>query len=88
MNEPGNSGLAEVHGGFAPVIVALTETEMESTTAGLNSSDAIGVGALAVGISLGLLCAPLGAGLLICYAAGALGVVGDGYIAYGLAASQ
>ena len=69
-------------------VALLSDGELEATLGGINSGDAISAGGIAVGVALCILFAPVGAGVLMCCAAGALGLAGDTYIGYGLANSQ
>ena len=69
-------------------VAVLSEKELEATLGGVNSSDAVQIGGIAVGVALCILLTPVGAGILMCCMAGAIGLVGDGYVAYGLANSQ
>ena len=69
-------------------VISLSEVELESTLGGVNGSDAIAVGGIAIGVALCILLTPVGAGVLMCCAAGALGVAGDAYVGYGLVNSQ
>jgi len=69
-------------------MTVLSDKELEATLGGINSSDAIAVGGIAVGVALCVLFAPIGAGVLLCCAAGAVGLAGDAYVGYGLSVSQ
>ena len=69
-------------------LAVLSDQELAATTGGINSSDAIAVGSVAVGVALCVLFAPVGAGVLMCCLAGGVGVAGDAYIGYGLLQSQ
>lgn len=69
-------------------VALLSDKELEATLGGINSSDAIGVGGIAIGVALCVLLTPVGAGVLICLAAGAVGLAGDAYVGYGLWNSQ
>jgi len=57
-------------------VTELSETDLETTLA---------IGGGAVAISLGVLCAPVAGIALVCWLAGAVGVIGDGYVMYGVA---
>jgi hypothetical protein len=69
-------------------VAVLSDRELGATLGGINSSDAVSVGGIAIGVALCILLTPVGAGVLMCCAAGALGVAGDVYVGYGLAQSQ
>lgn len=69
-------------------VASLTESELAATLGGLDSTTALAIGGGAVAISLGVLCAPVAGVALICWLAGAVGVAGDGYLAYGIANSN
>jgi hypothetical protein len=69
-------------------VAVLSDQELEATLGGINSSDAVTVGGIAVGVALCVLLTPVGAGILLCCASGAVGLVGDIYVGYGLANSQ
>ena len=70
-------------------MAVLSDKELEATLGGgINSSDAISVGCIAIGVALCILLTPVGAGILICIAAGSVGLAGDAYVGYGLAHSQ
>jgi hypothetical protein len=65
----------------------LNEMELKQVHGGLSGGDAISVGGIAVGVSLAVLLFS-GVGAPLAIAAGILGVVGDGYIAYGISKSN
>jgi len=70
-------------------MAVLSENELGATLGGgFNSSDAIQVGGIAVGVALAVLLTPVGAGLLLCCLAGASGLAGDAMIYHGLSQSQ
>jgi len=66
-------------------VTELSETDLETTLGGMDSSTALAIGGGAVAISLGVLCAPVAGIALVCWLAGAVGVIGDGYVMYGVA---
>ena len=69
-------------------VAVLSDMELEATLGGVNSSDAITVGGIAIGVALCVLLTPVGGGLVLCLASGALGLAGDAFVGYGLANSQ
>ena len=69
-------------------MTVLSEKELEATLGGLNSSDAVTVGGIAIGVAFCILLAPVGAGILMCCAAGAVGLAGAAFVGYGLSVSQ
>lgn len=69
-------------------MIGLSDSELSATSGGINSSDAITAGGIAIGVALCVLLTPFGAGLVLCIASGAVGVAGDAFVGYGLANSQ
>lgn len=69
-------------------LTALSARELESTPGGMDGATALAIGGGAVAISLGVLCAPVAGVALVCWLAGAVGVIGDGYVMYGVASSS
>jgi hypothetical protein len=69
-------------------VAVLSDRELETTLGGINASDAITVGGIALGVAFCVLLTPVGAGVLLCCASGVVGLAGDAFVAYGVSHSQ